>query len=378
MTTSVSAAPLPDIVTTHRAERGRRPSGVSMMLAIKGKTGKNGIAQAMEVASLLLRGPGKPNYTEYFAFQLYDDDLHTPEAKREFLSDNLHWPICDRCSDPHWRAITEDKWLAYALLERAGTPVPDTLAVVDRSQRTFGSTHKIAGAAELAAFLDKATYPLFAKPNGELCSLGVFTITCFANGRVTLNCGRQLTADELYENIFGDRTYLLQAVVRNHPDIARFARHVPTVRTMNLVWPDRIETPFVLFKIPVGDNVADNYWRAGNLIADLDPATGVLRRVVSGKGSDLKVHETHPETGDRLLGMCLPMWSELLAVNEACARAFAPVRYQSLDIALTPDGPCVIEINSGGSFFLPQIASGRGFLVPEVRRFFEYCGWRVK
>ena len=61
----------------------------------------------------------------------------------------------------------------------------------------------------------------------------------------------------------------------------------------------------------------------------------------------------------------------LPADGQVGARAYAPVRYQSLDIALTPDGPCIIEINSGGSFMLAQIASGRGFLTPSVRAFFQ-------
>ena len=70
--------------------------------------------------------------------------------------------------------------------------------------------------------------------------------------------------------------------------------------------------------------------------------------------------------------------SEVTQANEACARAYAPVRYQSLDIALTPDGPGIIEINSGGSFMLAQIASGRGFLTPSVRAFLAASGWDFK
>src|SRR5262249_8062418 len=151
-----------------------------------------------------------------------------------------------------------------------------------------------------------------------------------------------------------------------------------TVRTMNLVWPDRIDTPITLFKIPVADNVADNYWRSGNLLANVDPASGEIRRVVTGSGASLQEHETHPETGEKLVGLKLPMWFDLLRMNEAAARLYAAVRYQSLDIALTPDGPCVVEINSGGSFKLPQLATGRGFLTPRVRAFFESAGWKFK
>src|SRR3546814_4543433 len=72
--------------------------------------------------------------------------------------------------------------------------------------------------------------------------------------------------------------------------------------------------------------------------------------------------QQHPATGQQLVGTRLPHWQEVRRVNDACARLFAPVRYQSLDIALTDAGPVVVEVNVGGSFVLPQMASGQGLL----------------
>ncbi|WP_168174880.1 sugar-transfer associated ATP-grasp domain-containing protein [Thioclava sp. JM3] len=79
-----------------------------------------------------------------------------------------------------------------------------------------------------------------------------------------------------------------------------------------------------------------------------------------------------------LMGMELPFWKELLEINERAARSFAPVRYQSTDIAITADGPVVVEINAGGGFDLPQYSNGRGMLTPEVRAFFESCGVKFR
>lgn len=86
-------------------------------------------------------------------------------------------------------------------------------------------------------------------------------------------------------------------------------------------------------------------------------------------------HETHPETGELLLGETLPMWDSVIEMARKCAPIFQPVRYQSMDIAITPEGPVLIEINTGGGFDLPQLASGRGFLTEDVREFFRSCGY---
>ena len=40
-----------------------------------------------------------------------------------------------------------------------------------------------------------------------------------------------------------------------------------------------------------------------------------------------------------------------------------------MDVAITPAGPLLVEINTGGGFNLPRLASGCGFLTDEVRDF---------
>jgi hypothetical protein len=47
-----------------------------------------------------------------------------------------------------------------------------------------------------------------------------------------------------------------------------------------------------------------------------------------------------------------------------------------MDVAITQEGPVLIEINTGGGFDLPQLASGKGFLTEEVREFFRDCGYQ--
>jgi hypothetical protein len=72
-----------------------------------------------------------------------------------------------------------------------------------------------------------------------------------------------------------------------------------------------------------------------------------------------------------LLGLHLPFWDEVRALHEEAVRVFGAIPYQSTDIAITPTGPVLIELNYAGSFDILQNATGKGFLQPEVRRFFD-------
>jgi hypothetical protein len=322
----------------------------------------------------LYRGAGALRPDEYFSYKLCDPAIPFAEKAR-FLSDFRHWNITYRCSDPRWDALTEDKWASYQFLGSLGISVPRTVAVFDKSARAFPSCHKLSSTDDLRRLLSTPQMlPLFVKANSGLGSFGAMVIAAFRDDMVFLEHSEPLTVERLASEYLGTRTYIFQPVVQNHRKIGEISPHLATVRTINLIDGDVVRTPFILFKIPSQSSIADNYWREGNMLAAIDPASGKIFRVVKGKGRQLEELVDHPETGARLVGMQMPLWRDVRALNEKCARIYAPVRYQSLDIAITDEGPMVIEVNTGGGFDLPQFATGRGFLTDEVRAFFVRYG----
>src|SRR3546814_6651643 len=56
------------------------------------------------------------------------------------------------------------------------------------------------------------------------------------------------------------------------------------------------------WKISAGGNVADNYWREGNLLAKLDQKTGRILHCTTGLGPRYRTVEHHPRTGMPLAG----------------------------------------------------------------------------
>ena len=339
---------------------------------------KTGLRLAREIWQLYF-GPGRILPADYFMYRLYDDAQYSALDKRRFISDSVVDSVTTACGDTQWGIMTDDKWICSDYLQSAGFAVPRTLAVIDQSMRAFGKLPKIGSASALKDVLTGLNrYPLFAKANSGLGSFGAFMIAGVDGDRVLLEHSEPVTFDDLFAKQIGKRTFLLQDVIDNHPVIKAITKYTATVRTVNMVKSDRVWTPFALLKIPSGKSIADNYWRSGNLLANLDVDTGVVRRVVRGKGAELEQVSGHPETGQPLIGLALPHWGKLREVNEACARLFAPLHYHSLDIALTPEGPQIVEVNVGGSFVLPQIGSGTGLLSDEVFDFFKSCGYKFR
>jgi Sugar-transfer associated ATP-grasp len=350
----------------------RKPIELLPLVARKYK--KSGIQIVKEIWQLS-RGPGRLPPSDYFLYQLYDDKKYSMSAKRRFISDSMHWKVVHKITDRGWEALVEDKWICYDLLRHNGFSIPRTVAVIDQSLRSFGPERKISSPAMLRDFLvGLNSYPLFAKVNYGLGSYGAFVIDGVDGDHILLRQSEPIRFNQVFERVIGSRTFLVQEFIENHPDIRAFSKYAATVRAVNLVKSNEVSTLYTLLKIPSATSIADNYWRPGNLLADVNPDTGVIRRVVRGKGLDLEELNDHPETGKPLVGMALPHWSELRKVNDACARLFAPMRYPSLDIALTADGPLVVEVNMGGGFDLPQLATGSGLLTDEFVGFFKACG----
>ena len=111
------------------------------------------------------------------------------------------------------------------------------------------------------------------------------------------------------------------------------------------------------------------------MLGAIDLETGKVTRVVSGYGFDLREIETHPNTEKAIKGMTLPYWPELKAMCLEYSRVFEKIRYLSWDIALCPQGPVVVEVNTGSSFMLSQLATGEGFLTDRFCAFLENCGY---
>ena len=341
------------------------------------KSGRRPLVLVSEYLKLM-RGPGRMTLREYVQFGLHDPNLSDDERRR-FITDTLVWPITHQCCDMTWQATTEDSWLCARILAGSGTSMPQTLAVIDRTNRSYPGTRTIGTPAELREFAlahvrDGAT--VFAKENRGIAGFGTFLAQDADSDRLHLQDEGWFTYEHCLDKLVGDTVYILQPVERNHPFLSRYTDGLATVRVCLLFTRDGPKAPFALIKLPRGGNTSDHLWKKGNLACGVEPRTGVILRARTKAPLGTTDYTDHPDTGARIVGETLPMWDDVISLAFACSRIFAPVRYQSVDVAITPDGPMLIEINTGGAFDLPQLANGRGFLTDEVQEFFSECGVR--
>ena len=335
-------------------------------------------AQIREIFQLGM-GDGRITPHDYYYYRLYDDGLYTPDEKKRFLSESISHRLLLKCCNIHWWAAADDKFLAAAILKGYGAPIPETQAVFSRSGRNFRPSERLSSVEELSRFLaQRARFPLFAKPLGGVGSFGACSFKGFSNGHLEMADGSTLALEVFAKQMGDDQGYLFQTVLTAHPALQGIAGGTSTVRVILILDNGRPEILHTVWKIPAAGNIADNFWRPGNLLADVDMTNGTVRRVIRGFGLKFEELTAHPDSGRPLRGLVLPDWDKTIALSLDCAAMFSGLGYQSFDIALTPTGPVIVEVNTGSAFNLSQLVTGRGFLTDRFADFLRRNRYRLK
>lgn len=89
-------------------------------------------------------------------------------------------------------------------------------------------------------------------------------------------------------------------------------------------------------------------------------------RTLRDAGRKAEALETHPRSGAQVVGAMLPHWDETLKIAFDAHAVFPEFGICGFDIAVTADGPKVLECNDNPSHMLYQIAAGRGLVNPNL------------
>lgn len=274
-------------------------------------------------------------------------------------------PLQLRLSPPPLTAVIDDKALFYTLCGIAGLPVPETYAFLYRRDAGWtrdGATPRTR--AEWARALDRLLDgEIVAKPARSDRAEG---LRGFRREGAQFFEGDRLVggAAELYDSIVADRRFtgfVLQRRVRNHETIASLSGGTTLQATRIVTLVEGDEDVAVLYaKLKIvggGDAVSDNWFpvdgdtqstTTGSGWAAVDLETGRLGRLrIPRPEGGIDEVDRHPGTGQTCLGLQMPYWEETLELVRRAALRFAMLRTIGWDVAITPDGPLLLEANSG-------------------------------
>lgn len=179
--------------------------------------------------------------------------------------------------------------------------------------------------------------------------------------------GRVPTFRELADNLKGD--YILEAYIDQHEALDQYYdKAINCIRVVTICKDGKV-TPIVAnITYSTGHKVANASF--GGITCLVDVQTGEVTTPGGAYGHILS--DTHPCTGIPLQGFVIPHWNDVLEMVDDLARRIPQVGYVGWDIAISKDGPVVIEGNTspGYTFFqIPQLLPGQVGTIEKYKPF---------
>jgi hypothetical protein len=330
----------------------------------------SGVSLGRQLSELLMlrAAEGKLDPDDYYKLRLYQNHLSFRD-KRKYISNRaIPWTgVGD------WQIVAYDKLLAYSVLAGHGVAIPAIRAVC-HPLREFNGAVALKSVDDAACYLRRdASYPIIVKPVRGAFSRDVWLLERYdsQSDAVILAGAGAAPPRELAERYFAKKSgYMFQELLRPHRAIREaVSDRICTLRIVITITAQGARLLIATWKIAAGGNVADNYWRKGNILARLDQEKGTIEQCMTGLGPQFRLVDQHPETGQPLVGFQVPFYRQAVDLAMRTALYFPDLRMQAWDIAITDDGPTVLEVNLVGSLFIPQLLTQRGLLEGQFREF---------
>lgn len=151
---------------------------------------------------------------------------------------------------------------------------------------------------------------------------------------------------------------LLEEFVLQHEQINQmYDGAVNTLRVVTLMTKNGPEIFACGLRIGNG-GIVDNV-TSGGFSAGVDIQSGRL----CTDGADLKgnIFETHPSTQTPIKGFQIPFFGESIAMVKEAAGQVPNCRYIGWDVAITPNGPLLIEANHNPGYHVYQVPENKGY-----------------
>lgn len=275
------------------------------------------------------------NYSEW------DFRILTHRERRTYMTDPKSFHLSRKLNDNAQRAIFDDKLrFAQHFGDELGRRWLDVSA---------------ASVSELATFIAPFDRIITKNPGG----VG-------GNGITVRETAEIRDVATLHHELRESGQTLVEELLVQHPEMARlYPGSVNSLRVVTYLDPDdRVHVLAGVLKIGNGGFI-DNFSNGG-MYTMLDESGRALHAASDEEGHPFEVH---PITGVAITGYQVPCFEQVLTLVDTLARRVPALPYIGWDIAITHEGPVVIEGNHNTGVFQskPSVSGIRRGLLPKYR-----------
>ncbi len=294
---------------------------------------------------------------EYYEFEF---EKQSEEFRRDFLGLNEQRYYLDLLNPLKYFSLARNKYMAHKMLENTGVRTSE-LYCYYQPEATYAENTECAGDIDgvLRILKTKGVQSCVIKTTESSHGDNVLVIQNIdyqdGNAILTRFDGQQL----LLSFVLSNDPLIFESLVRQTEQFAAFnASSVNTVRFMTALYPDGSAKVIATFiKIGRAGRCVDNAGGGGNVDVCVDVATGKICHAIRFDGwHRVQEIDSHPDSGNPLNGVVIENWDSIKAEVICFQQAFPYCKVAGWDIAITDEGPVVIEVNDfwdrTGQFFI--------------------------
>lgn len=322
--------------------------GFSTIRELAKKEGNKGIIrQLLEIIILFCRSRLGPGY--YFKARMFHSDVSWSHVLG-YLSYKQYRNRVYQLNDRLYHRSSQNKIIEKAILSTYGQPTPVLLGYFhpQRGLDSNGSALRTVEQLERLLVSQQLGSKLSFKLSESWGGQGFRAIKCLAGGQVEdLKDHLVMEVDKFFCSLDQSTEHgiIIEDYLEQHPTYTAFnASSVNTVRVLvRKLDNGEVKSLCAFLRVGRAGSLVDN-GDAGGIIFPVDIETGLLEEGFSTKVFGV-YHDSHPDTKVQMKGFELPFFKEVVALSEQALLAFPGINFAGTDIAITPDGPAVLELN---------------------------------
>ena len=283
---------------------------------------------------------------EYYQFEFEKRD---ESFRNSFLCLNEQRLYLDYLNPIRYYALARNKYLAHKMLEDTGVRKSDLYCYYQPEARYIASNKNASNLDEVLRILEaKKVQSCVIKTTESSHGDNVWVIKGidYKDGDAVLTRfdGKEL----LLSSVLGQDALIFESVVHQTRQFADFNESsVNTVRFMTTLYPDgSVKIIATFIKIGRAGKCVDNAGGGGNVDVCVDTETGEVKYAIQYDGwRNIKDIDRHPDSGNQLNGVIIDNWQAIKEEVKKFQQAFPYCKAAGWDIAITDEGPVVIEVN---------------------------------
>ena len=283
---------------------------------------------------------------EYYDFRF---DQRSEEFRNTFLGLNEQRYYLDLLNPKKYYILARNKFVAHKMLENTSVRKSNLYAYYQPEGRVLNS--------EVIANDTLGVYRILKEKSVESCVIKTTESSHGDNVWVI----KQISYEEndawllRYDNkriklseVLNNDPLIFESLVRQTQQLSDFNESsVNTIRFMTALYPNgNAKIIGTFMKIGRSGKCVDNAGAGGNVDVCIDTDTGEIKYAIQFDGwGKIKDIDKHPDNGTQLNGVVIDNWERIKSEVIRFQQAFPYSKVAGWDIAITEQGPLVIEVN---------------------------------